>query len=85
MSLLNTVRFNKLRSLGYTGDTNKMVLAYMKASGATSNQLNEAIYQRSDVTSNKKQLNDIWYDFMGLAGHTQADRNARELAFWTAL
>jgi hypothetical protein len=81
---LATERFNALRRLGYTGDSNKMFFEFLGTKGGTGNTVNDRFVSwMAIVQPTKKQLTDAWYAFLGTSGYT-GDMNTRETAYWLA-
>ncbi len=85
MSSLNTIRFDVLRLLGYTGATNEMFFDYLGDTlvSATQDQLNDRMVSGLDgeVAGTVKQLNDLWFTYLGDLGFT-GSLNEREIAYW---
>ncbi|MEE4280404.1 MAG: hypothetical protein V2I41_00565 [Pseudomonadales bacterium] len=84
MTTLIDARFNALRDQGYTGSTSDMLLQWLKASGATSNNINDAWYQFLSAEGySGGHRNDSWYAYLRDQGY-QGSLSDMELAFWVA-
>ena len=79
-------KFEKLRSLGYTGSINEMTLAWLHDNGASSPSLPDAWIEYLAIVYPQGSGNrtDDWYNYLGSLGYTGAISD-REAEFWTAL
>lgn len=91
MPALSDVRFAALRSLGYTGATSDMLLAWLidqsiaippavTVPDAWANFLNENI----PVGAGAYDRNDYWFGYLGEQGYV-GQMNDREIQFWLNL
>ena len=86
MAALSDLRFQALRSLGYTGATSDMLLAWLKAeSGYTGWSVPDAwkaYLEVKVVTPPGDYLrSDWWYAYLGEQGY-EGNMNDREYGFW---
>ena len=81
MSQLNDVKFEKLRTLLFTGSINDMELAWLQGEGALSDDLNDAW----DEVLTLNQINDGKLAYYLANGATTNQINEAALEFWEAL
>ena len=80
---LSDRRFAALRTQGYLGATNEMLVAYLKANGAVSSNLTMAWFQALRAVPLTGTRNDMWFKRLRNKGYT-GSLNDMELQFWTA-
>jgi len=84
MPSLIDCRFEKLRSLGYTGTTSDMLVPWLIDEGANPLDGNHISDLWRSMLSSKGftgHINDAWYDYLGSLGHV-GSINDREYQFW---
>ena len=84
MSQLNDAKFETLRTAGFTGVVNDMLLPFYKLHGATANSLQDAerefLFAQGAALAN---VNDMWFELLGGLGF-EGSLNDRLLLFWLA-
>ncbi len=88
MPTLTDARFDALKILVPTAPptTNDMLFAWLVTEGGSGDSLNQRwdtmLKAKAGVTDASR--NDMWYQLLGINGHTQLHINDRELAFWVS-
>ena len=80
---LSDRRFAALRTQGYLGATNEMLVAYLNAHSATSKNLTTAWFQALRAVPLTGTRNDMWFARLRSKGYT-GTLNDMEKQFWTA-
>jgi len=88
MTTKTDARFAALRTQGFVGATNDMVLQWLQANGATSGAISDAWKQMLDIIQPPPPSHraDQWSTWLRLNGYgtTSGNRNDAELDFWGA-
>ena len=88
MPTLTDARFDALKVLVPTAPptTNDMLFAWLATEGGSGDSVNQRwdtmLKGKAGVTDASR--NDMWYQLLGINGHTQLHINDRELAFWVS-
>jgi hypothetical protein len=82
---INALSYNALGAKGYTGTLNERMLAYLQASGATSDNLPTAWQQVLVGLGYSDNINESLYKFLGAAPRSYTGTiNERLYKWWTA-